>query len=190
MVGSGGLKLNGGVGRVHGSVCGAEAEEESALATSVFYSFHYERDAWRVQQVMQMGALEGQPLLNPQDWEKVKQRGNAAVEKWIHDQMNYKSAVVVLVGADTANRDWVLYEIGYAWRNKKPLVGIRIDGLADKDGTDLPGPNPFERVKLQNGGTVADYVPLYAPTGYDSRVVYAQIKANLATWVESAYKRP
>lgn len=27
------------------------------MAKSVFYSFHYDRDAWRVQQIIQMGAL-------------------------------------------------------------------------------------------------------------------------------------
>lgn len=26
---------------------------------AVFYSFHYDRDHWRVQQIMNMGALEG-----------------------------------------------------------------------------------------------------------------------------------
>ena len=26
---------------------------------AVFYSFHYSRDAWRVQRVVNMGALEG-----------------------------------------------------------------------------------------------------------------------------------
>ena len=29
---------------------------------AVFYSFHYDRDSWRVQQVMNMGKIEGQPL--------------------------------------------------------------------------------------------------------------------------------
>ena len=29
------------------------------MAKSVFYSFRYDHDAWRVQQIIQMGALEG-----------------------------------------------------------------------------------------------------------------------------------
>lgn len=57
------------------------------MAKSVFYSFHYDRDAWRVQQIIRMGALEGQPILNAQEWEEVKRKGDAAIKKWIADQM-------------------------------------------------------------------------------------------------------
>lgn len=102
------------------------------MAKSVFYSFHYDRDAWRVQQIIRMGALEGQPILNAQEWEEVKRKGDAAIKKWLADQMAYKSAFVVLIGAQTANRPWVRHEIAYAWDNHKPLVGIRIHGLADR----------------------------------------------------------
>jgi hypothetical protein len=34
------------------------------VAKSVFFSFYYDRDAWRVQQIINMGAVEGQPILN------------------------------------------------------------------------------------------------------------------------------
>lgn len=160
------------------------------MSRSVFYSFHYDRDAWRVQQVIQMGALEGQSILNAQQWEDVKRRGNAAIEKWIAEQMAYKSAVVVLIGSQTANRPWVQHEIAYAWDNRKPLVGIRIHGLADRNGhTDAMGDNPFSKVSLQGGGTVGDFVPVYTPSGYSSQTVYASIKDNLTTWVNNAYKR-
>ena len=160
------------------------------MAKSVFYSFHYDRDHWRVQQVMKMGALEGQPILNAQKWEEVKRQGDAAIKKWIQEQMLYKSAVVVLVGAETADRPWVRHEIAYAWDNRKPLVGVRIHGLADSNGyTASQGANPFSKVTLQGGGTVGDYVPLHTPSGYNSQTVYADIKNNITNWVDSAYKR-
>ena len=160
------------------------------MAKSVFYSFHYDRDAWRVQQIIQMGALEGQPILNAQQWEEVKRKGDAAIKKWIADQMAYKSAVVVLIGAQTASRPWVLHEITHAWNNRKPLVGIRIHGLADRNGnTDSFGENPFSKLSFENGGTIADYVPVYNPSGSNSQAVYADIKANITTWVNNAYKR-
>ena len=160
------------------------------MAKSVFYSFHYRRDAWRLQQIIQMGVLEGQPILNPQNWEEVKRRGDDAIKSWIADQMVYKSAVVVLVGAQTASRPWVRYEIAYAWDNYKPLVGIRIHGLADSaKNIDSAGANPFSQVTLKGGGTVGDYVPLYTPTGYNSQAVYSDIEINLTTWVGNAYKR-
>lgn len=157
---------------------------------AVFYSFHYDRDFFRVQQIRNMGALEGQKIANAQDWESVKKRGDAAIEKWIADQMAYKSAVVVLVGAQTANRKWVRREIAYAWDNKKPLVGVRIHGLADANSrTDVRGENPFKAVTLKGGGSVGDYVSLHTPSGTTSKAVYADIKASLATWAKNAYKR-
>lgn len=160
------------------------------MTKSVFFSFHYDRDAWRVQQVINMGALEGQTILSAQRWEEVKRQGEQAIKNWIADQMKHKSAVVVLVGAQTANRPWVRYEIGYAWDNYKPLVGIQIHGLANQEGyTDTPGDNPFKRVTLKGGGTVGDYVPLYTPSGSTSQQVYASIKNNLAYWVDNAKKR-
>lgn len=160
------------------------------MAKSVFFSFHYDRDAWRVQQVINMGKLDGQPLLSAQKWEEVKRRGEQAIKNWIAEQMKYKSAVVVLVGAQTAQRPWVKYEIAYAWDNYRPLVGVRINGLADHDGhTDAQGANPFAAVSLNGGGTVGDYVPLYTPNGSTSQQVYASINTNLSTWVDHAYKR-
>ena len=74
---------------------------------AVFYSFHYEHDVNRVQLVKNIGAVEGQPLLNSQGWEQVRRGGDAAIEKWIDDQMKWKSAVIVLIGKETSTRPWV-----------------------------------------------------------------------------------
>jgi hypothetical protein len=157
---------------------------------AVYYSFHYARDHWRVQQIINMGAIEGQRILNAQDWEEVKRQGDKAVQRWIAEQMAYKTAAVVLVGSQTSTRRWVDYEIRYAWDNKKPLVGIRIHGLADRAGyTDARGANPFSNVALEGGGTVNDYVPLFDPSGRNSQEIYADIKANLKGWIADAYKR-
>jgi hypothetical protein len=160
------------------------------MTRSAFFSFHYDRDSWRVQQVTKIGAIQGQPLLNAQRWEEVKRRGDAAIKHWIAEQMARKSVVVVLVGTQTASRPWVRYEIAYAWDNKKPLVGVRIHGLADRNGhVDRPGANPLAGVNLRGGGTVADHVPLYTPQGTTTQVVYRNIAANLTTWTSNAYAR-
>lgn len=158
---------------------------------AVFYSFHYDRDHWGVQQIVNMGALEGQPILNAQDWEAVQRQGPAAVQKWIDGQMAYKTAVIVLIGAQTASRPWVKYEISKGWNDKRGLVGVRIHGLQNSAGsTDSKGANPFGLVTLPNGKTVADYVTVHDPAGADSRAVHATIKTNLARWAAGAYKRP
>lgn len=157
---------------------------------AVYLSFHYDRDAWRAQQILNMGALENQTILAAQAWEEVKRKGDQAIKNWIADEMAYKTAVVVLIGAQTASRPWVLYEIEKAWNDKRGLVGVRIHGLADNSGkTDSAGANPFEKIKLSNGKTIGDYVPVYAPAGIDSKAVHASIATNLTSWVANAYKR-
>lgn len=157
---------------------------------STYVSFHYKRDNWRVQQVLNMGAIEGQPIVTAQEWEQVKRRGRAAIEGWIDKQMEGKSALVVLVGAETALRPWVRHEIVKAWNARIPIVGIRIHGLANRDGyTDPSGSDPFASIKLNNGRTIADYVALHAPSGRDSKAVYRSISENIEKWVTNGYKR-
>lgn len=157
---------------------------------AVYYSFHFARDSWRVQQIEQMGALEGQPILNAQAWEEVKAKGDTAIKKWIDDNMKYKTSVVVLIGAQTASRRWVKHEIVKAWNDKRRLVGVRIHGLKDGGGkTDSAGPNPFEKIKLESGLTLASYVPVHNPAGADSKAIYNTIKSNLKSWADSGYKR-
>jgi len=159
------------------------------VLVAVFYSFHYDRDAARVQQVMNMGLVEGQRLLNPQDWEAVRKRGKSAIQEWIDEQMKYKTAVIVLVGAETAKRPWVDYEIRKAWSDKRGLAGIRINGLAPFSlGQDPAGTDPFAKIPLKGGGTLANYVALHTPAGSTGKEVYASISANLKTWVDGAYK--
>lgn len=121
------------------------------------FSFHYDRDNWRVQQVINMGTLEGQPLLRPQAWEEAKRKAGG-IQNWIDQQMRYKTALVVLIGAQSASRPWVKYEIEKAWIDKKRLVGVRIHGLEDASGkTDFRGANPFEKVSLTNGTVVLSW---------------------------------
>ena len=55
------------------------------MARKVFFSFHYQLDAWRVSQIRNMGLLEGQPLLSSNHWEDVAAGGEAAIQKWWAD---------------------------------------------------------------------------------------------------------
>lgn len=159
------------------------------LATSVFFSFHYDRDYWRVQQIRNIGALAGQQELSPQAWEAVRRQGNAAIEGWIDRQMSGTSAVVVLVGTETAQRRWVDYEIRKAWNEKRPLVGIRIHALLDSNRkSSAPGPNPFV-IGLGDGSNMSDFVSLHDPSGHDSKSVFADITTKITTWVSNAYRR-
>lgn len=161
------------------------------MARSSFVSFHYDNDHWRVQQVLNIGAIEGATILPAQEWEAVKAKGEKAVTDWIDAEMKYKQAVVVLVGSQTASRKFVKYEIERAWNLKKPLLGIRINGLKDSGGkTSTAGTNPFSQFTIKDSTkTIADYATLHTPSGSDSTQVYASIKANIETWIANGYKR-
>ncbi len=81
-----------------------------ATKRQIFYSFHFDKDVFRVQQIRNMGALEENKPVSPNDWETVKKGGDAAIEKWIDDNMKNRSCVVVLIGEDTYKRPWVKYD--------------------------------------------------------------------------------
>lgn len=153
----------------------------------VFYSFHFDNDVMRVQQVRQMGALDGNEPVSKNDWEKVKGRGNAAIEKWIDENMSYKRCVVVLIGTDTHKRPWVKYEIEKAWRDGRGLMGIHIHNLAcPNQGTCAKGLNPFDAFKFTNKAGRVVVPPVYDPPATNA---YMTIKNNLSAWVEDAIAR-
>lgn len=162
------------------------------MSRSSFVSFHYQNDYWRVQQILRMGAIAGQEILPAQNWEAVKKRGDAAVHQWIDKEMARKAAVVVLIGSETASRKFVKYEIRKAWDTRKPLLGIRIHGLLDSNQRpSTAGTNPFSLFGFSDSTkTFADFVPVFTPSGRDSKQVYASIEANLDSWIAKGYKRP
>ena len=138
----------------------------------------------RVQQIRNIGALEENKPVSPNDWEEVKKKGNASIEKWIDDNMKYRSCVVVLVGEETANRQWVKYEIEKAWNDKKGLLGIYVHNLkCPRTGTCSKGANPFEQFTFQNGSKLSSVIKCYDP---GSANAYNNIKTSLETWVEEA----
>lgn len=149
----------------------------------VFYSFHFDNDVMRVQQVRNMGVIEGNEPVKPNEWEQVKSKGSAAVETWIDNNMRGKSCVVVLIGSETANRPWVKYEIRKAWEDGKGLLGIYVHNLdCPRNGTCKKGNNPFSSITFKRKGQVV--IPaVYDPKSTDA---YADISKNLANWIEAA----
>lgn len=157
------------------------------MARKVFFSFHFASDFWRTQQVRNMGALEGQTLCTANAWEEVKRKGNTSIEKWIADNMSGKSCVVVLVGANTASRPWVLHEISKGWNDGKGVLGIRVNRLLDINSQSATaGTDPFSKVTFKSGGSLSGVAPLKNPVGVDSKAVYKTISDNIEAWIEEA----
>ena len=124
------------------------------MARRVFFSFHFDNDYWRTQQVRQINALEGQPLASPNAWEEVKRRGDASIEKWIDDNMTGKSCNILLIGSQTAGRKWVEYEFKKAWTDRKGVLGIHIHKLLDShQKSSTKGRNPFSGFTIDDGKT-------------------------------------
>lgn len=148
----------------------------------VFYSFHYENDVMRVQQVRNIGVLEGNPPTTPNSWEQIK-RNEAGIKKWINDNMQNKSCLIVLVGSDTANRKWVNYEIIEAWKKGIGVVGVYIHNLnCPRTGRCRQGTNPFSKLTFGDGN-FDQIVKCYNPSSYDT---YNYISNNIDGWIEEA----
>jgi hypothetical protein len=159
------------------------------MARKVFYSFHFDNDCQRAAQVRNIGSLEVNSPIKDNDWEELKKKGDSNVEKWIKDQLVGRSCTVVLVGSGTANRKWINYEISETWNENKGIVGVRINGLKDLNGsTSWSGANPFDFVSFTSSKkALSTVVKLYDPTVLsDSKATYKKIADNLEAWVEEA----
>ena len=150
----------------------------------IFLSFHFDNDVMRVKQIRNIGALEGNEPVSVNTWEEVKRKGRASIEKWIDDNMKYRSCVVVLVGEKTANRLWIKYEIEKAWNDGKGLFGIYIHNLkCPRNGKSRKGANPFDNFNFKDDRKLSSVVKCYDPNQNDA---YNDIAKNMEDWVNSA----
>lgn len=162
-----------------------------AIKRQIFYSFHYDNDVFRVQQIRNIGSLEGNAPVSVNDWETVKRGGDKAIEQWIDDNMKYRSCVVVLIGEETHKRPWVRHEIKKAWKEGKGILGIYIHNFkcaktiksnSNSNGKCNQGTNPFDTFTI-NGKDMSNIVHCYNPNSNDP---YNDVKENLENWIETA----
>jgi hypothetical protein len=154
----------------------------------VYYAFHFQRDIQRANVVRNsrtiLSAGDEVGYYDRSLWEEARTKGDAAIRKLIDDGMVGASVTVVLIGAETHQRRWVLYEIAESHNLGKGLLGIHLSNIADWSGnTHVPGPNPFDYLTIDRGlfGTVAlsTIYPVYdwiLDDGYNSA----------ASWIEQA----
>ncbi len=159
------------------------------MARRVFFSFHYERDAWRAGQVRNSWVTKDRESAGFWDagaWEEVKKKTEAAIEKWISDQLLGTSVTAVLIGAETSTRQYVGYEIKQSYTRGNGMIGIYIHNMKDVNGrTDIRGVNPLANWHVEQNGRTIYLSDLY-PT-YDW--VNDQGYANLGNWIEAAAKK-
>lgn len=153
---------------------------------SVFYSFHFDNDVFRVQLIRNMHVLAGKEPVEPNAWEQIR-KSDQSIQRWIDTNMAEADAVVVLIGKDTYSRPWVKYEIQQAWRTGKPLLGVHIHNLDSMGkGGCAKGRNPFDHFTYQRNGKPVDAPPAYDPHWLDA---YNDIAKNLPGWVSKAMRQ-
>lgn len=146
------------------------------MIRKVFFSFHFDNDAWRAGQVRNMGVVDGSEPVKGNRWEDVKSKSDEVIKQWIDNNLKDKSCLVVLIGEETANRKWVKYEINKAIELGKAVCGVYIHKLKDQDGkTSKKGSNPLPKD-----------VPIFDSNYQCSSSVYDDIKENIADLVEEA----
>jgi hypothetical protein len=145
------------------------------MARCVFFSFHYQRDVWRANVVRNSGVVIGSAAAGFTDgslWEEAKRKGDAEIKRMIRQGLEGTSVTVVLIGAETASRTYVNYEIEQSLARGNGLLGVRIHNIADRWGrTDSSGAIP---AKLTSGG-----YPTYTWS----------TSGDFGQWVEQAFKR-
>ena len=157
------------------------------MTRKVFFSFHYRRDYWRVIQVrnpwVTSPGQDASPYLDRAEWEKIHGQGKAKIQEWIDSQLADTSVTVVLIGKETAGREWVEYEISKSHNDGKGMIGIYIHQLKNKDGqTDTKGANPFARFEFTRNGSTTSLSTLYPTYDWIDDDGYN----NLPAWVEKA----
>jgi len=157
------------------------------MVRRVFFSFHYERDVWRSGQVRNSWVAkpdrETAGFIDAASWEEVKKKGEDAIKKWIADQLNGTSVTIVLIGAETASRDWVMHEIKESYKKGNGLLGMRIHDIKDQNQRkDSMGENPFDKLYIEENGVKKYLSQIYQTYDWINNDGYN----NLGKWVEAA----
>lgn len=174
------------------------------MKRQVFFSFHFGNDIWRVGQIRNIGTMEGQEFFSDNGWEKVRLKRKADIKAWIDKELNMRSCVVVLVGSETASREWVLYEIEEAWKRGKGIVAIYINKLKNNQGEQSErGYNPLNKFCVdktfnyivqcddpadENEINLGSICTTFESNYHDSDMVYNDIRENIVDLIEEAIK--
>lgn len=157
------------------------------MARRVFFSFHYERDIWRANVVRNSWLLradrEDAGFWDASLWEEAKKEGDDAIKQMINKGLHKTSVTAVLIGAETADRKWVKYEIQQSAARGNGLLGIYIHGIKDRTGRpDTKGDNPFSRFETERPEgkvSLSKLVPVYDWVQHDGYEA-------LGEWVDDA----
>jgi hypothetical protein len=158
------------------------------MARKTFFSFRYKKDNWRAGIVRNSWVTQERVaagFFDSAEWEEVKKKTDSAIETWIDGQLKGTSVTVVLIGADTAGKKWINYEITASHKKGNGLLGIYIHQLKDKDKkTSSKGRNPFDDWSITRDGKKILLSTIYKTYDWVDDDGYS----NMGAWIEKAAK--
>jgi hypothetical protein len=121
------------------------------MARNVFFSFHYQRDIVRVNQIRNLPEIVDQAAVGFNDaslWEEAKKKGDAEIKRMIDKAVKGTSVSIVCIGYKTAGRKFINYEIEQSIARGNAIFGLQINHLKNFQGeTDPVGATPALLIK-------------------------------------------
>jgi hypothetical protein len=161
------------------------------LGRRVFFSFHYEKDIWRANQIRNSWVTkpdrEAAGFWDASLWEKAKKTGAEEIKRMINKGLANTSVTVVLIGKETAKRKWVRYEIKRSYEKGNGLLGISLAWMSDEKGDSelLIWHDPFDFQFTDMRGKRINLCWEYPTYNWFWRDGYN----NLGKWIEKAARQ-
>lgn len=158
------------------------------MARRAFFSFHYERDIVRANQVRNSWVTkddkESAGFIDAAAFEEIKNKGDQKIKNWIDEQLKQTSVTVVIIGAETSNREYVKYEIQKSYEKGNGILGIYVHQKKDLNGnTDTKGSIAFGEIGKDRYGNPV-YLSNYKIYDWVDNDGYN----NMGKWIEEAAK--
>lgn len=125
----------------------------------VFFSFHYQKDIWRANQVRNSwrfqheNAREAEGFFDGSLWESSRLTSDASLKNLIRSGMENTSVTCVLSGAMTAGRRWVRYEIAQSLVRGNGLLNVQIHNMLNQSRQAcFEGTNPLSVMGVYKSG--------------------------------------
>lgn len=159
------------------------------MARQVFFSFHYQNDIFRVNTIRQHWLTkpnrDESGYWDHSLWESTKLRGKQALKDLIESGLKGSAVTAVLIGSQTAGREWVDYEIQRSHELGKGILGIYINQIrcAGTNRIESRGRNPFtDHYASGSVWTRQSFASIYPVYDWVTDGGYN----NFGAWVEAA----
>lgn len=125
------------------------------LKRRVFFSFHYQNDIWRVNQIRQSwryqheNQREAEGFFDASIWESAKRTSPESLKTLIRENIKNTSVTCVLAGQETFQRRWVRYEIARSIVKGNGLFTVTISNMLDQKRYSSPaGDDPLNHMAV------------------------------------------